>query len=82
MRTTTGPGDYNAKPLYRVQSGVISKRPNEKDLETLKRIPGPGTYNEVRDTIHYGHLKTTMIGKDARKSYFLKTRGHTNPPPG
>lgn len=32
MRTTTGPGDYEPKPLYRVKSGVISKRPYDKDI--------------------------------------------------
>ena len=52
-RTTTGPGDYNAKPLYRVKSGVISRRPNDKDIEVLRRIPGPSSYLEVRDKIHY-----------------------------
>lgn len=36
----------------------------------------------MRDSIYYQHLATGIIGKDKRKSYFLKTRGHTNPPPG
>lgn len=49
MRTITGPGDYNPRPLNRVKSGVISNRPGDKDLEVLKRIPGPGTYNDLRD---------------------------------
>jgi hypothetical protein len=32
MKTTTGPGDYNPKPMVRAKSGVISSKPNEKDI--------------------------------------------------
>jgi hypothetical protein len=82
MRTTTGPGDYNPRPLGRCMSGVISSKPKEKDIRELKKIPGPGTYQETRDKVHYGHLSTTLFGKDNRNSYFLNTRGFTNPAPG
>ena len=44
MRTTTGPGDYNPESLHRVSSAVITCMPNERDINVLKKIPGPGTY--------------------------------------
>ena len=49
MKTIAGPADYNPKPLVRIKSGVISNRPAEKSLDILRRVPGPGTYNEPRD---------------------------------
>lgn len=63
-------------------SGVISSKPNEKDIRELKKIPGPGTYHEIRDKSHYESLNSTVFGKQTRNSFFLKTRGFTNPPPG
>lgn len=35
MRTGTGPGDYNPKGLFRVQSGHIGARPKDLDFDTL-----------------------------------------------
>lgn len=82
MRTTTGPGDYDPSPLFKTKSGVISNKPNEKDINVLRKIPGPGTYVEPRDQLHYSTLSSTVFGKQQRKSDFLKTRGFSNPAPG
>jgi hypothetical protein len=68
--------------MLRAKSGVISHKPLDRDMKILKKIPGPGTYNEERDKIHYKHLNSTIFGKDIRNSFFLKTASFTNPPPG
>ena len=62
MRTTTGPGDYDPQNMGKAKSGVISSKPSEKDIKELKKIPGPGTYNETRDRTHYTHLSSTVFG--------------------
>ena len=46
------------------------------------KIPGPGTYSDMRDKLHYKTITGSKIGKDMRKSTFLKTNGFTNPSPG
>ena len=66
MRTHTGPGDYNPKGLSRVRSVTISNKPQDKDIEVLRKIPGPGTYNDIRDNLHYKTIGGSKIGKDKR----------------
>ena len=82
MRTRTGPGDYNPKGLGRVRSVTISNKPQEKDPHVLRRIPGPGTYDDIRDNMHYKTIGGSKMGKDLRKSCFLNTPCYTNPGPG
>ena len=59
----------------------IKKRPAEKSIEELKRIPGPGHY-ESKIELHYTNISGSKMGKDCRKGHFLRTAGHTNPGPG
>lgn len=66
MRTHTGPGDYNPKGLSRVRSVTISSKPGEKELDVLQKIPGPGTYQDIRDKLHYKTIGGSKIGKDKR----------------
>jgi len=59
----------------------IKKRPNEKSMEVLRKIPGPGHY-ESKIELHYTNISGSKMGKDARKGHFLRTAGFTNPGPG
>ena len=43
--------------------------------------PGPGNYDDCID-LHYKSIPGSKMGKDARKSYFLKTTVSGNPDAG
>ena len=59
----------------------IKARPGEKSAEVLRKIPGPGHYEDMIP-IHYKTLTGSKMDKDIRKGHFLRTAGFTNPGPG
>jgi hypothetical protein len=46
-----------------------------------KLTPGPGTYGDMIN-LHYSTLPGAKMGRDDRKSYFLKSSSHEKPGPG
>lgn len=75
-----GPASYNPiksqKTLHYSMSGK-----NEHGNSPLKSVPGPGTYTDTRQQ-HYQTLPGSKMGRDDRKSYFLKSASHEKPGPG
>lgn len=46
-----------------------------------KVTPGPGTYVGVKDR-YYSNIPGSKVGKDDRKSYFLRSQSYDKPEPG
>ena len=82
MRTTTGPGDYDPKTWGSSQSILLFAKPGEKSFEELQRIPGPGTYEDKRDSLHLKYSVGYKIGTEKRKSNFLLNSSFQKPGPG
>ena len=57
-------------------SGKLDGQLSEKKL-----TPGPGTYDDMR-SLYYQTLPGSKIGRDNRKSYFLKSASSEKPGPG
>lgn len=52
-----------------------------KNDAPMKLTPGPGTYSDMIN-LHYSTLPGSKMGRDDRKSYFLKSSSHEKPGPG
>lgn len=47
----------------------------------MKQTPGPGAYKDER-SLYYSTLPGSKMGRDSRKSYFLKSANFNKPGPG
>jgi hypothetical protein len=54
---------------------------NDGSISPMKMNPGPGSYGDMR-SLYYQTLPGSKIGKDNRKSYFLKSASYEKPGPG
>ena len=81
-RTITGPADYTPKPIRRIKSGIIYRKPKLETNPSWARLPGPGHYDDSQNKQYYSTLKGSIIGKEPRKSSFVNIRCFTNPGPG
>eukprot|EP00347_Sterkiella_histriomuscorum_P010747 403375078 len=79
-KTEPGPGLYDPRKSETQFSYSIRKR-TETSLSPEKMTPGPGHYLDVRDK-YYKSIPGSQIGKDMRRSTFLKTPAHDKPAPG
>jgi hypothetical protein len=57
-------------------SGKVDTTPSPNKL-----TPGPGNYGDMRE-LYYSTLPGSKMGRDDRKSYFLKSASYEKPGPG
>ena len=77
QKTLPGPTDYNPNKSQTQLKYSMSG----KNEFPMKLTPGPGTYGDMIN-LHYSTLQGSKMGKDDRKSYFLKSSSHEKPGPG
>jgi Sperm-tail PG-rich repeat len=75
-----GPGNYNPIKSQKTLKYTMSAK-HDTSLSPEKLTPGPGTYQDERE-LYYQTLPGSKMGKDNRKSYFLKSASYEKPGPG
>lgn len=79
-RKLPGPGYYDPIKTGTTLMYSMSGK-NDGNLSPDKLTPGPGTYSDMRN-IYYSTLPGSKIGRDDRRSYFLRSASHEKPGPG
>ena len=75
-----GPADYNPNKSTKTLMYSMSGK-HESNLSPNKLTPGPGAYSDMR-TLYYSTLPGSKMGRDDRRSYFLKSASYEKPGPG
>lgn len=77
QKTLPGPADYSPNKSHTQLKYSMSG----KQEFPSKLTPGPGTYSDMIN-LHYSTLQGAKMGRDDRKSYFLKSSSSEKPGPG
>lgn len=75
-----GPGKYDPIKSQTTLKYTMSGK-HETNVSPNKVTPGPGNYSDMR-ALYYQTLPGSKIGRDTRKSYFLKSASYEKPGPG
>lgn len=75
-----GPASYDPIKSQKTLKYTMSAK-LDGSVSPEKLTPGPGAYGDER-TLYYQTLPGSKMGKDNRKSYFLKSASYEKPGPG
>jgi hypothetical protein len=75
-----GPGQYNPIKSEKTLKYSMSGK-QDGNISPEKLTPGPGAYSDMRN-LYYSTLPGSKIGRDDRRSYFLKSASYEKPGPG